>query len=193
MDNLKSFADETLVKLYAEGNNEAFDVILSRYEKRLYSYILYFVRNNDVADDLFQETFVKAIVTIKHGRYTETGKFSAWLTRIAHNLIVDQFRDEKNENTVSNDEVTTDLFNNTSLAEACVETRLISDETLTDVKGLISELPDTQREVLYMRFYRDMSFKEIAQVTGVSINTALGRMRYALLNMRRMAGERHLL
>lgn len=193
MDNLKSFADETLVKLYAEGNNEAFDVILSRYEKRLYSYILYFVRNNDVANDLFQETFVKAIVTIKHGRYTETGKFSAWLTRIAHNLIVDQFRDEKNENTVSNDEVTTDLFNNTSLAEACVETRLISDETLTDVKGLISELPDAQREVLYMRFYRDMSFKEIAQVTGVSINTALGRMRYALLNMRRMAGERHLL
>lgn len=193
MDNLKSFADETLVKLYAEGNNEAFDVILSRYEKRLYSYILYFVRNNDVADDLFQETFVKAIVTIKHGRYTETGKFSAWLTRIAHNLIVDQFRDEKNENTVSNDEVTTDLFNNTSLAEACVETRLISDETLTDVKGLISELPDAQREVLYMRFYRDMSFKEIAQVTGVSINTALDRMRYALLNMRRMAGERHLL
>ena len=193
MDNLKSFADETLVKLYAEGNNEAFDVILSRYEKRLYSYILYFVRNNDVADDLFQETFVKAIVTIKHGRYTETGKFSAWLTRIAHNLIVDQFRDEKNENTVSNDEVTTDLFNNTSLAEACVETRLISDETLTDVKGLISELPDAQREVLYMRFYRDMSFKEIAQVTGVSINTALGRMRYALLNMRGMAGERHLL
>lgn len=193
MDNLKSFADETLVKLYAEGNNEAFDVILSRCEKRLYSYILYFVRNNDVADDLFQETFVKAIVTIKHGRYTETGKFSAWLTRIAHNLIVDQFRDEKNENTVSNDEVTTDLFNNTSLAEACVETRLISDETLTDVKGLISELPDAQREVLYMRFYRDMSFKEIAQVTGVSINTALGRMRYALLNMRRMAGERHLL
>lgn len=193
MDNLKLFADETLVKLYAEGNNEAFDVILSRYEKRLYSYILYFVRNNDVADDLFQETFVKAIVTIKHGRYTETGKFSAWLTRIAHNLIVDQFRDEKNENTVSNDEVTTDLFNNTSLAEACVETRLISDETLTDVKGLISELPDAQREVLYMRFYRDMSFKEIAQVTGVSINTALGRMRYALLNMRRMAGERHLL
>ena len=193
MDNLKSFADETLVKLYAEGNNEAFDVILSRYEKRLYSYILYFVRNNDVADDLFQETFVKAIVTIKHGRYAETGKFSAWLTRIAHNLIVDQFRDEKNENTVSNDEVTTDLFNNTSLAETCVETRLISDETLTDVKGLISELPDAQREVLYMRFYRDMSFKEIAQVTGVSINTALGRMRYALLNMRRMAGERHLL
>lgn len=193
MDNLKSFADETLVKLYAEGNNEAFDVILSRYEKRLYSYILYFVRNNDVADDLFQETFVKAIVTIKHGRYTETGKFSAWLTRIAHNLIVDQFRDEKNENTVSNDEVTTDLFNNTSLAETCVETRLISDETLTDVKGLISELPNAQREVLYMRFYHDMSFKEIAQVTGVSINTALGRMRYALLNMRRMAGERHLL
>lgn len=192
MDNMKSFTDEMLVKLYAEGNNEAFDVILSRYEKRLYSYILYFVRNNDVADDLFQETFVRAIVTIKHGRYTETGKFSAWLTRIAHNLIVDQFRDEKNENTVSNDEVSTDLFNSTSLAEACVETQLISDETLSDVKGLMRELPDAQREVLHMRFYRDMSFKEIAQATGVSINTALGRMRYAILNMRRMAGERHL-
>lgn len=192
MDNMKSFTDEMLVKLYAEGNNEAFDVILSRYEKRLYSYILYFVRNNDVADDLFQETFVKAIVTIKHGRYTETGKFSAWLTRIAHNLIVDQFRDEKNENTVSNDEVTTDLFNSTSLAEACVETQLISDETLSDVKGLMRKLPDAQREVLHMRFYRDMSFKEIAQATGVSINTALGRMRYAILNMRRIACERHL-
>lgn len=192
MDNMKSFTDEMLVKLYAEGNNEAFDVILSRYEKRLYSYILYFVRNNDVADDLFQETFVKAIVTIKHGRYTETGKFSAWLTRIAHNLIVDQFRDEKNENTVSNDEVSTDLFNSTSLAEACVETQLISDETLSDVKGLMRELPDAQREVLHMRFYCDMSFKEIAQATGVSINTALGRMRYAILNMRRIACERHL-
>ncbi len=191
MENMNAFTDETLVKLYAEGNNEAFDVILNRYEKRLYSYILYFVRNNDVADDLFQETFVKAIMTIRQGRYTESGRFSAWLTRIAHNLIVDQFRDERNENTVSNDEVSHDLFNNINLAEACIEMQFVNDETLTDVKRLMQELPEPQREVIYMRFYRDMSFKEIASATGVSINTALGRMRYAILNMRRMAGKYH--
>lgn len=193
MVDFTSFTDELLVKLYAEGNNEAFDALLSRYEKRLYTYILYFVRNNDVADDLFQETFVKAIVTIKQGRYVESGKFSAWLTRIAHNLIVDQFRNERNENTVSNDEAPTDLFNNAALAEACVEMQIVTGETLTDVVKLVGQLPENQREVVYLRFYRDMSFKEIADYTGVSINTALGRMRYALLNMRRMAGEHHLL
>ncbi len=188
MEKTEFFTDEMLVKLYAAGDNEAFDVILKRHEKRLYSYILYFVRNNDVADDLFQETFVKAIVTIKQGRYTESGKFSAWLTRIAHNLIVDQFRNERNENAVSNDEVEADLFNNAKLAEACIEMQLVSNETLADVKELMRRLPDSQREVIQMRFYQDMSFKEIALATGVSINTALGRMRYAILNMRRMAG-----
>lgn len=193
MGKTNSFTDEMLVKLYAAGDNEAFDIILQRHEKRLYSYILYFVRNNDVADDLFQETFVKAITTIKQGRYVESGKFSAWLTRIAHNLIVDQFRNERNENTISNDETEADLFNNARLAEACIEMQLVNHESLSDVKKLLRKLPENQREVIHMRFYQEMSFKEIATATGVSINTALGRMRYAILNMRRMAKEHQML
>ncbi len=193
MANTISLTDEMLVKLYAAGDDGAFDTLLDRYERRLYSYILHFVHNEDMADDLFQETFVKAITTIKQGRYVETGKFSAWITRIAHNLIIDQFRFERNENTVSNDETPTDLFNNVDLAEACIEMQIVGTEQLADVKRLVGHLPDSQREVVYLRFYREMSFKEIADATGVSINTALGRMRYALLNMRRMAGEHHLL
>ena len=157
-------ADETLVALYAQGNNEAFDILLNRYKDRLYAYIYYTVRNEELAEDIFQETFTKAIVTIQQGRYNENGKFPAWLTRIAHNLIIDCFRQEKQENLVSCDEEERNLLN--------------------------KHLPDEQREVVHMRFYQDLSFKEIAEMTGVSINTSLGRMRYAILNLRRMA-EKH--
>ena len=128
-------------------------------------------------------------MTIKQGRYTENGKFKAWITRIAHNLIIDYFRQERNENVVSNDEVEVDLFNNSKLCEGTVEDRLVRRQVLADVRNLVKHLPDNQREVLEMRYYQDLSFKEIAEKTGVSINTALGRMRYAILNMRRMAEE----
>lgn len=189
MNTLKKMTDEQLVVLYAEGNNTAFDVLLNRHKSNIHSYIYFIVRNKDLAEDIFQETFVKAIVTIKQGRYTENGKFKAWITRIAHNLIIDYFRQERSENTISNDDVEVDLFNNMKLCDGTVEDRLVNRQVLSDVKKLVQHLPDNQREVLEMRYYQDLSFKEIADLTGVSINTALGRMRYAILNMRRMASE----
>lgn len=179
--------DETLVALYAQGNNEAFDILLNRYKDRLYAYIYYTVRNEELAEDIFQETFTKAIVTIQQGRYNENGKFPAWLTRIAHNLIIDCFRQEKQENLVSCDEEERNLLNNIRLSEGTVESEIVNHQILSDVRRLIKHLPDEQREVVHMRFYQDLSFTEIAEMTGVSINTSLGRMRYAILNLRRMA------
>ena len=192
MNNLVRFTDEVLVKLYAEGNNNAFNVLLERYQEKLFSYILFVVRNQDAADDIFQDTFMKAIVTIQQGRYVENGKFQAWLTRIAHNLIIDYFRQNKNENCVSNDDVEYDLFNDMKLSEANVETKMVHEQVLDDVKMLIEHLPQNQKEVVFMRYYQGLSFKEIAEVTGVSINTALARMRYALLNLRRLAIKKEL-
>lgn len=185
-------ADEQLVRLYAGGNDTAFDVLLARHQGKLFSYICFIVHNRDVAEDIFQETFVKAIITIRQGRYVETGKFLAWLTRIAHNLIIDFFRQERNENLISNDETDADLFNNVRLAETNIEMQMVTEQTLDDVRMLMERLPANQREVVYMRYYQELSFKEIAEITGVSINTALGRMRYALLNLRRMAEKRDL-
>ena len=182
-------ADEELVVMYAKGNNIAFDVLLNRYKSSVHSYIYYIVRDRDLTEDIFQETFVKVIMTIKQGRYTENGKFKAWITRIAHNLIIDHFRQERNENTISNDEVEVDLFNDMRLCEKTVEDAMVETQVFSDVKKMVEYLPDNQREVLEMRYYQNMSFKEIADRTGVSINTALGRMRYAILNMRRMAEE----
>ena len=192
MDKLCLHTDDQLVALYVSGKNEAFDVLLERYKDKLYSYIYYIIKNADLADDLFQETFVKAIMTIKQGRYVETGKFYGWLTRIAHNLLIDQFRNERNENTVSNDETEGDLFNSCALYDDCTENMLAYEQSLNDVKKLMEHLPDNQREVVFMRYYQDLSFKEISDITGVSINTALGRMRYAILNMRRMAQENNI-
>jgi len=189
MNTLKTMTDEELVVIYAQGTNAAFDVLLRRYKSSIHSYIYFIVRNRDLTEDIFQETFVKVIMTIQQGRYVETGKFKAWITRIAHNLIIDHFRQERSENTISNDDVEVDLFNNIKLCDGTIEDNIVRHQVLTDVKKLIKHLPDSQREVLEMRYYQDLSFKEIADLTGVSINTALGRMRYAILNMRRMAEE----
>lgn len=193
MEVLLSKTDEELVVSYAEGNNCAFEILLSRHKQSLFSYILYRVRNRDLADDIFQDTFIKAILTIKQGRYTENGKFRAWITRIAHNLIVDCFRQERNENTVSNDEYEFDLFNNFRLCEDNIEVTMVKAQVFDDVRRLVEYLPDTQREVLNMRYYQELSFKEIADKTGVSINTALGRMRYAILNMRKIADDNRMI
>lgn len=192
MNNLKKMTDESLVDLYAKGNNSAFDVLLNRYQKSIHSYIFYIVRNHDLTEDIFQETFLKVIMTIKQGRYTDNGRFKAWITRIAHNLIIDNFRQERNENAISNDEVEVDLLNDMKLCDSNVEDNMVQEQVYSDVKKLVKHLPDNQREVLEMRYYQDMSFKEIADITGVSINTALGRMRYAILNMRRMADENNM-
>ena len=189
MTHLQELADEKLVQLYRSGNNEAFDVLLSRYKDRLYSYILCAVHNPDVADDLFQETFVRAIMTIRQGRYREDGKFYAWLTRISHNLIVDQFRAENNMNCITPQEGDVDIFNQQRFATDSVESGIVTRQISSDVRRLVRNLPQTQREVVLMRFYQGLSFKEISQRTGVGINTALGRMHYALQNMRRIAKE----
>ena len=187
MNTWNNKADETLVSLYAEGENQAFNVLLNRYKDKLYSYIYYIVRNSEMTEDIFQETFMKAIITIRQGRYNENGKFSAWLRRIAHNLIIDSFRQEKSENLVSCDEPEVNILNNIGLAEGTIENTIVNRQILSDVRRLMEFLPDEQREVVYMRFHQDLSFKEIAEQTGVSINTSLGRMRYAILNLRRMA------
>ena len=192
MNKLDLMTDEELVVLYAKGNNAAFDVLLNRYKDSIHSYIYFIVHNKELAEDIFQETFVKVIMTIKQRRYTDTGKFKAWITRIAHNLIIDNYRQERCENTISNDESEVDLFNNIKLCDGTVEDRIVRHQVLSDVRKLVKYLPDNQREVLELRYYQDLSFKEIADITGVSINTALGRMRYAILNLRRMAEEYHI-
>lgn len=192
MLTLKKFTDDQLVNAYAEGNNTAFDILLSRYQSRVYTYILHIVKNKDLADDIFQETFVKAIMTIRQGRYAENGKFAAWIMRIAHNLIIDFYRQEKSENTVSADDDENDLLNRKDLCEENIEDFLVTEQIHEDVKRIVMSLPESQREVLVMRYYRNMSFKEIADATNVSINTALGRMRYAILNMRRIAAEHNI-
>ena len=192
METLKERSNERLIALYVDGNNEAFDVLIDRHKDRVYSYILHYVKNPELADDIFQETFVKAIVTIKQNRYVENGRFSAWITRIAHNLIFDYFRKEKSENLQSTDAGDINILNRKELSEATVEDHIILSQIETDIHRLIMALPENQREVLQLRYFKDMSFKEIAMLTNVSINTALGRMRYAILNMRKMAQENHI-
>ena len=193
MGNFKVMTDDMLVAHYLDGNSKAFDELLNRHKDRLYSYIFFLVRSREVGEDIFQETFVKAIVNMQQGRYTaDDNKFYAWLTRIAHNLVIDLFRQERNENQISNDEVDIDLFNNQAYSEGTIESRIVNTQVLKDVRRLIDYLPDNQREVIYMRFYQSLSFKDIATITGVSINTALGRVRYAILNMRRIAEEKNI-
>lgn len=181
--------DEELVVSYSIGNNQAFDELLLRHQQGIFNYIYFIVRNRQLSEDIFQETFIKAIMTIKQGRYTENGKFRAWIMRIAHNLTIDHFRQEKSENTISNDDAEVDLFNKAYLCDGTIEDQLIYEQILNDVKRLITYLPDSQREVLEMRYYQGMSFKEISEKEGISINTALGRMRYAILNIRKMVED----
>ena len=192
MKSYNDKSDEQLISLYVDGKNEAFDELLERHKDRIYMYIYHSVKNDDVANDIFQDTFVKAISTIKQGRYVENGHFPAWITRIAHNLIIDYYRQMKAENLQSTDDTDANILNRKDLADVTIEDNLITTQIHNDVRRLIKALPASQREVLVMRYYRNMSFKEIADTTGVSINTALGRMRYAILNMRRLADEHNI-
>lgn len=189
MDNLTSKTDEKLVAMYANGSDSAFDILINRHKQSLYNYIFFKVKDSGLAEDIFQDTFIKAILTIKQGKYIESGKFKAWIMRIAHNLIIDYFRQKNLESAISNDDYEVDLLNNPALCEETIETKMVKKQVVNDVKKLICLLPDSQREVLEMRYYKDMSFKEISDITGVSINTALGRMRYAILNIRKMASD----
>ncbi len=183
--------DDELVMMYASGNNAAFDKLLERYKSKLYTYIYYAVKDEDVANDLFQETFVKVIVRVQSNKYTPCGHFQAWLMRIAHNLIIDHYRQKETDDCISKDECSTDIFNKSELSESCRETQMENSQTFEDIKMLCGMLPKTQSQVLYMRYYYNMSFREIAEDLNISINTALGRMRYALINMRRLAIEKN--
>ncbi|MBQ1611487.1 MAG: sigma-70 family RNA polymerase sigma factor [Muribaculaceae bacterium] len=193
MRNLKDKSDEQLISLYVDGCNAAFDELLERHKQFIYTYIRYTVKDDELANDIFQETFIKAITTIKQGKYSENGKFTAWIMRIAHNLIIDYYRVEKCENVQSADALEVDIFNKREFSSSTIEDDMIQQQTSHDVKRLIEALPKTQREVIMMRYYYNMSYKEIADATKVSINTALGRMRYALMNMRRYADEKRII
>ena len=190
MKKFEGMTDEALALLYVKGNNSAFDELLSRTQSKLFTYIMFVVHDHDVADDIFQETFVKAIIKLQNGQYTDSGKFSFWLTRIAHNAIMDWYRRQKQFNLIDVNE-DNDLSNISSdeLLDASKEADFVNKQVLCDVKKLMEFLPATQREVVFMRYYQEMSFKEIAETTGVSINTSLGRMRYALINMRKLARQ----
>ena len=182
--------DHELVVLYENGNDSAFDVLLGRHQTYIYSYILFLVKDTDASNDFFQDTFSKAIVAIRSHKYQTNGKFSAWLTRIAHNLIIDKSRECETTCTVREDQVKPKTLNSLRLSEATREDEIIDRQTRQSIRRMLDYLPEPQREVIMMRFYDDLSFKEIAELTGVSINTALGRCRYALINLRKLIGEK---
>ena len=184
--------DEELAIMYVDGDNKAFDLLLSRNQEKLFTYILFVVRDRERANDMFQETFFKVVSRLQQGKYIANGKFSAWLMRIAHNVIMDWYRQQRAQNIVDAPKEN-DLSNvGSTLLESSREGELVNNQVMEDVRRMMSHLPASQREVVFMRFYQQMSFKEIAEATGVSINTALGRMRYAILNLRRMTREHQL-
>lgn len=192
MENLNLMTDEELAIMYVDGDNKAFDLLLSRNQEKLFTYILFVVRDREMANDMFQETFFKVVSRLQQGKYIANGKFSAWLMRIAHNVIVDWYRQQRAQNIVDAPKEN-DLSNvGSTLLESSREGELVNNQVMEDVRRMMSHLPASQREVVFMRFYQQMSFKEIAEATGVSINTALGRMRYAILNLRRMTREHQL-
>jgi RNA polymerase sigma factor (sigma-70 family) len=185
--------DNELVQRFIEGDQNSLEILIHRHKSRVYSYILLIVKNQELAEDIFQETFIKVIRSLKRGKYVENGKFISWVLRISHNLIIDHFRKEKLQGTVSNDSMEVDIFNSQKFSEATIEDQIISDQILSEVKDLIKELPEDQQQVIYMRHYMGLSFKEIAEQTDVSINTALGRMRYALINLRKLIKQKNLI
>lgn len=186
MSKFTAMSDHELVELYEQGVDKAFDVLLERNQEALFAYIMRLTQDVDQANDVFQETFMKAIVCIRSHQYKTTGKFSAWLMRIAHNLVIDSVRNNRNMPQYDGDMQNNVLYNNVRLSQECCEEDMLRQADLTTLEKMIGMLPPVQQEIVHLRFYEDLSFKEIAQITNVSINTALGRMRYATLNLRKM-------
>lgn len=184
-----SIQDSTLISNYIQGDENALCILIKRHQQRLYSFIYSKIQDRDITEDIFQDTFIKVIKTLKKGNYNEEGKFLPWVMRISHNLVIDYFRKSKRMPSFKNtDEF--DIFSVLSDGNLNAEKQIIQDQIFSDIRDLVKELPEEQKEVLVMRMYKDMSFKEISENTGVSINTALGRMRYALINMRKLI-EKH--
>lgn len=184
--------DQALIDSYLDGNHSSLEKLIRRHKKRVFSYILMVVRDHHLAEDIFQDTFIKVINTLRSGTYKEEGKFIQWVMRIAHNLIIDHFRKSRRLPTVENDD-DYDIFDNLKVYDSNVEDRMVLDQIHQDVRSLIDFLPPEQREVVMMRHYGDMSFKDIAEETHVSINTALGRMRYALINLRKLIEQKEIM
>jgi RNA polymerase sigma factor (sigma-70 family) len=186
--NILNLNDQQLIDLYLQGNDNSFEILLSRHKDRIYTSIYMFVKDHELAEDLFQEVFIKIIDTLRKGRYNNEGKFIQWALRISYNLCVDYFRKSKKVSFTSGSE-SFDIFSTIDNKEDNMEDLIIKDQTHTKLRAIIDQLPDEQREVIMLRHFADMSFKEISLVTKVSINTALGRMRYALINIRKMMGN----
>jgi len=186
------YSDHELVKQFIDGEQSSFELLIKRHKDKVYTYIFLMVKNSQLAEDIFQETFIKVIKSLHEGRYQENGKFISWVVRIAHNLIIDHFRKEKQMKTLSCDDHEKELLNSTRFSEMTIEDSIIQDQITMDVRKLVDFLPEEQKEVIIMRHYLDLSFKEIADQTNVSINTALGRMRYALINLRKMVEDKKL-
>ena len=189
-----SQTDRNLIRQYLSGNEKSFEILLSRHQDKVYNYIYMMIRDHDLANDVFQDAFIKVVQTLKSGKYNEEGKFLPWVMRISHNLIIDHFRKEKKMPKVSSvkkgdDSDYCDIFSILKLEDETIEDRMVLDQIHEDVRRLIEYLPEEQRDVVLMRHYQDLSFKEISDKTGVSINTALGRMRYALINLRKLIKE----
>ena len=185
-------SDQALLEMYQQGNREAVSQLLERHARRVRDYVRMLVKDNDVADDLTQEVLIKVVKVLDEGRYTDKGRFQPWLLRIAHNRVLDYFRAQKQVKTVSESSAGFDILGSKNFAEPSIEDRLVSEQQAEEVRQLIELLPAEQQEVVKMRYYEGLSFKEIAEHTGVSINTALGRMRYALINMRQMIKDKNL-
>ncbi|MFO7879884.1 MAG: RNA polymerase sigma factor [Bacteroidota bacterium] len=190
--DLTRLKDQELVERFVKGDKDCIQELINRHKDRVYTYILLIVKNSHVADDLFQDTFIKVIKSLEKKKYKDEGRFLSWVIRIAHNLTIDYFRKNKNQNTYSNDNTEVDLLNSPKFSDSTVEEHMIEDQKVKDVRFLIDKLPKDQKQVVLMRHYGNMSFKEISEQTGVSINTALGRMRYALINMRKLMEEHHM-
>ncbi len=185
-------SDYELVEDFMNGKQSSIELLINRHKSRIYTYILLIVKNEQLAEDIFQDTFIKVINSLRVGKYHDKGRFVSWVIRIAHNLIIDHFRKEKHLNTISNDSTEVDIFNSAKFSDKNIEEELIGDQITNDVRKLIEELPEEQKQVIIMRHYVGLSFKEIAEQTEVSINTALGRMRYALINLRKLIKEKDL-
>lgn len=184
--------DNELVIAFINGDAASIESLIQRHKTRVFTYICMYIRDRSLAEDIFQDTFLKVINSLKSGKYKDNGKFLSWVMRISHNLIIDHFRREKQANLLSNDDYEGDLFNTRNLSESNVEDNIVYDQIVNDVRQLLDELPDDQKEVVILRHYAGLSFKEIAEQTDVSINTALGRMRYALINIRKQMEQRNI-
>ena len=190
--NVTALSDRVLLNNYLSGDRSAISELIERHSQRVRSYIGMMVKDDDVADDIFQETFIKAVKVIDEGGYTDSGKFLSWVLRIAHNRVLDHFRREKSSRQLNEKEAGYDVLGTLRFAENTVEDNIVHSELMETVRRLVEELPDDQREVVRLRYYSKLSFQEIAEQTEVSINTALGRMRYALINLRRMIKEKNI-